>query len=151
MLEKAGIKGTLKRTLNLIGSTMKTPTLIVCVADAEDVNDLTANIVGTQENGKYTGLKALLTTQLTVFVKLKLLAVPRLDNQAVATELLAIAKKLKWYRNIVEDYFAYHAFELLNLSNKGSFFVHFSKSGIKALYYKVLNHCLTTIFVLHSK
>lgn len=75
---------------------------------------------------------------------------PKLDNQAVATELLVIAKKLR-YRNIVEDYFAYHAFELLNLSNKGSFFVHFSKSGIKALYYKVLNHCLTTIFVLHSK
>lgn len=47
MLEKAGIKGTLKRTLNSIGSTMKTPTLIVRVADTEDANDFTANSVGT--------------------------------------------------------------------------------------------------------
>lgn len=93
-LEKAGKTGTLKRTLNSIGSLVKTPTVIVRVADSEDNDTLTANIVGTQENGQYTGLKALLTASSTVFVKPKLLAVPKLDNQAVATELVSIAKKL---------------------------------------------------------
>lgn len=93
-LEKAGKTGTLKRTLNSIGSLVKTPTVIVRVADSEDSDTLTANIVGTQENGQYTGLKALLTASSTVFVKPKLLAVPKLDNQAVATELVSIAKKL---------------------------------------------------------
>lgn len=93
-LEKAGKTGTLKHTLNSIGSLVKTPTVIVRVADSEDSDTLTANIVGTQENGQYTGLKALLTASSTVFVKPKLLAVPKLDNQAVATELVSIAKKL---------------------------------------------------------
>lgn len=93
-LDKAGKTGTLKRTLNSIGSIVKTPTVVVRVADSTNQSTLTANIVGTQENGQYTGLKALLTASSTVFVKPKLLAVPKLDNQAVATELVSIAKKL---------------------------------------------------------
>lgn len=66
--------------------------MIVRVAESDDSDTLTANIVGTQENGKFTGIKALLTAQSTVFVKPKLLCVPQHDNQAVATELLSVAK-----------------------------------------------------------
>ncbi len=62
-LEKAGSTGTLRRTLNSIGSIVKTPTVIVRVAESDDSDTLTANIVGTQENGKFTGIKALLTAQ----------------------------------------------------------------------------------------
>ncbi|SUT91522.1 phage tail sheath protein [Actinobacillus lignieresii] len=93
-LEKAGKTGTLKRTLNSIGSIVRTPTVVVRVSESEDSDTLTANVVGTQENGKFTGLKALLTAQSMVFVKPKLLAAPGLDNQTVATELITISKKL---------------------------------------------------------
>lgn len=103
LLEKAGKKGTLKRTLNAIGGIVKTPTIIVRVADSQEESTLTANIVGSQENGQYTGLKALLTAQSTVFVKPKLLAVPKLDNQAVATELVSIAKKLNAFAFISDN------------------------------------------------
>ncbi|MDG4948726.1 hypothetical protein NYR72_09465 [Actinobacillus equuli subsp. haemolyticus] len=78
VLEKAGKTGTLKRTLNAIGSIVKTPTVVVRVEDSDDSDTLTANIIGSQENGKYTGLKALLTAQSTVFVKPKLIAVAQI-------------------------------------------------------------------------
>ena len=48
LLEKAGKKGTLKRTLNAIGGIVKTPTIIVRVADSKEESTLTAKIVGTQ-------------------------------------------------------------------------------------------------------
>ncbi|GAB1652471.1 hypothetical protein Mh1960_14810 [Mannheimia haemolytica] len=102
-LEKAGSTGTLRRTLNSIGSIVKTPTVIVRVAESDDSDTLTANIVGTQENGKFTGIKALLTAQSTVFVKPKLLCVPQHDNQAVATELLSVAKKLNAFAFISDN------------------------------------------------
>ncbi|HDL6028856.1 TPA: phage tail sheath protein [Mannheimia haemolytica] len=102
-LEKAGSTGTLRRTLNSIGSIVKAPTVIVRVAESDDSDTLTANIVGTQENGKFTGIKALLTAQSTVFVKPKLLCVPQHDNQAVATELLSVAKKLNAFAFISDN------------------------------------------------
>ncbi|MDH2998096.1 phage tail protein [Pasteurellaceae bacterium LFhippo2] len=94
-MAKAGKKGTLKRALNSIGSIVNTPTVVVRVADSDDEETRTANIIGTvTESGEYTGLKALLVANSTVYVKPRLLAVPKFDNQAVATELGVIAKKL---------------------------------------------------------
>ncbi|KMK50488.1 tail sheath protein [[Actinobacillus] muris] len=97
-MANAGSTGTLKRALNAIGSIVNTPTVIVRVADSEDSDTLTANIVGTvTEEGKYTGLKALTVANSVVFVKPRLIAVPKFDNQAVASEIGVIAKKLNGF------------------------------------------------------
>ena len=49
------------------------------------------------------------------------------------------------YKNNVEHYFAYHVSLLLHFGKMDSFFVHISKIGLKALYYKALSHFLATI------
>lgn len=97
----AGKTGTLKRTLNAIGSMVKTPTVIVRVADSDDEETLTANLIGTITNeGKYTGMKALLVAQSIVGVKPRIFAIPKHDTQLVATELLSIAKQLNGFAYI---------------------------------------------------
>lgn len=93
---KAGTTGTLARSLDAIGDLVKTPTIIVRVADSEDNDTLTANIIGTvTDQGEYTGLKALLVANTVCGFKPRILGVPKHDNQAVATELAGIAKKLR--------------------------------------------------------
>ncbi|WP_270562299.1 phage tail sheath protein [Citrobacter portucalensis] len=91
---KAGKKGTLSTSLQAIADQCKPVIVAVRVAEgAEDPDDPEAgkkqtisNIIGTtDENGKYTGLKALLTAQTVTGVKPRILGVPGLDSQEVAT------------------------------------------------------------------
>ncbi|EQC0194972.1 phage tail sheath subtilisin-like domain-containing protein, partial [Enterobacter hormaechei] len=54
------------------------------------------NIIGTtDENGKYTGLKALLTAEAVTGVKPRILGVPGLDSLEVATALAPVCQKLR--------------------------------------------------------
>ncbi|MDF6614323.1 phage tail sheath subtilisin-like domain-containing protein, partial [Escherichia coli] len=54
------------------------------------------NIIGTtDENGKYTGLKALLTAKTVTGVKPRILGVPGLDSQEVATALASTCQSLR--------------------------------------------------------
>lgn len=100
-IAKAGKQGTLSRTLDAIGDLVKTPTIVVRVADSEDDSTLTSNIVGTvTEQGEYTGLKALLVANAVCGFKPRILAVPKYDNQTVATELAAICQKLRAFAYI---------------------------------------------------
>lgn len=95
-MAKAGKTGTLKRTLQAIGELAKAPTIVVRVADSADENERTSNIIGTvTETGEYTGLQALLTAQSVTGFKPRILGVPKLDNQSVATALGAICVKLR--------------------------------------------------------
>lgn len=95
-IAKAGKTGTLKRTLQAIGEQVKTPTIIVRVADSADDDERTSNIIGTiTEQGEYTGLQALLTAQSVTGFKPRILGVPKYDNQAVAAALGAICQKLR--------------------------------------------------------
>lgn len=101
---KAGKKGTLSTSLQAIADQCKPVIVTVRVAEgAEDPDDPEAgkkqtisNIIGTtDENGKYTGLKALLTAQTVTGVKPRILGVPGMDSQEVATALASTCQSLR--------------------------------------------------------
>lgn len=99
---KAGKTGTLARTLQAIADHTNALTVIVRVEESDDSDEeaaaaaTTANIVGTvEEDGTSTGLKALLTSKAALGVTPRILGVPALDSLPVATELAAIAQKLR--------------------------------------------------------
>ena len=119
-IAKAGTKGTLAKSLQLIANQSKPVVVVVRVAegtgdDEEAQKQTTSNIIGsTDENGKYTGLKALLTAKAVTGVKPRILGVPGLDTQEVATALVSVAQKLRafayvsaWGCKTISDVIAY--------------------------------------------
>ncbi|BEL69146.1 MULTISPECIES: phage tail sheath protein [Serratia] len=93
---KAGKKGTLARSLLAIAEQTKPVTVVVRVAEGKDEAETTSNIIGgADENGKYTGMKALLAAQAELGVKPRILGVPGHDNQEVATALAGICQQLR--------------------------------------------------------
>ncbi|MFH7829277.1 phage tail sheath protein [Kluyvera chengduensis] len=100
-IAKAGTKGTLAKSLQAIADQSKPVVIVVRVeegtGDDEEAQAQTiSNIIGTtDENGKYTGLKALLTAKAVTGVKPRILGVPGLDTQEVATALASVAQKLR--------------------------------------------------------
>ncbi|ATX04759.1 phage tail sheath protein [Citrobacter braakii] len=119
-IAKAGTKGTLAKSLQLIANQSKPVVVVVRVAegtgDGEEAQAQTiSNIIGTtDENGKYTGLKALLTAKAVTGVKPRILGVPGLDTQEVATALVSVAQKLRafayvsaWGCKTISDVIAY--------------------------------------------
>ncbi|MBA8030908.1 phage tail sheath protein [Citrobacter freundii] len=119
-IAKAGTKGTLKKSLQLIANQSKPVVVVVRVAegtgdDEEAQAQTVSNIIGTtDENGKYTGLKALLTAKAVTGVKPRILGVPGLDTQEVATALVSVAQKLRafayvsaWGCKTISDVIAY--------------------------------------------
>ncbi|HED2445716.1 TPA: phage tail sheath protein [Citrobacter freundii] len=119
-IAKAGTKGTLKKSLQLIANQSKPVVVVVRVAegtgdDEEAQAQTISNIIGTtDENGKYTGLKALLTAKAVTGVKPRILGVPGLDTQEVVTALVSVAQKLRafayvsaWGCKTISDVIAY--------------------------------------------
>ncbi|MDM3387187.1 phage tail sheath protein [Citrobacter sp. Cb011] len=119
-IAKAGTKGTLAKSLQLIANQSKPVVVVVRVAegtgdDEEAQAQTISNIIGTtDENGKYTGLKALLTAKAVTGVKPRILGVPGLDTQEVATALVSVAQKLRafayvsaWGCKTISDVIAY--------------------------------------------
>ncbi|MDM2766983.1 phage tail sheath protein [Citrobacter sp. Cpo147] len=119
-IAKAGTKGTLAKSLQLIANQSKPVVVVVRVAegtgdDEEAQKQTISNIIGTtDENGKYTGLKALLTAKAVTGVKPRILGVPGLDTQEVATALVSVAQKLRafayvsaWGCKTISDVIAY--------------------------------------------
>ncbi|MGR4051114.1 phage tail sheath protein [Kosakonia cowanii] len=98
-IAKAGKLGTLAASLQAIADQAKPVIVVVRVAEGsgEDASAQTlSNIIGTtDENGKYTGLKALLTAEAVTGVKPRILGVPGLDSLEVATALAPICQKLR--------------------------------------------------------
>lgn len=98
-IAKAGTKGTLASSLQAIADQAKPVIVVVRVAEGsgDDAQAQTiSNIIGTtDENGKYTGLKALLTAEAVTGVKPRILGVPGYDTQEVATALAPICQKLR--------------------------------------------------------
>ncbi|MFI8418505.1 phage tail sheath protein [Serratia sp. NPDC078593] len=93
---KAGKKGTLAHALLAIADQAKPVTVVVRVAEGEDQAATTSNIIGgADENGKYTGMKALLAAQAELGVKPRILGVPGHDNLEVATALATICQQLR--------------------------------------------------------
>ncbi|MDO4698158.1 MAG: phage tail sheath protein [Pasteurellaceae bacterium] len=95
-IAKAGKQGTLARTLDAIGDMVRTPTIVVRVEHSDDESTMNSNVIGTvTEQGEYTGLQALLIANTVCGLKPRILAVPKYDTQAVASELAGICKKLR--------------------------------------------------------
>lgn len=101
-IAKAGKKGTLAASLQAIADQAKPVVVVVRVAEGtgDDADAALAqtvsNIIGTtDENGKYTGLKALLTAEAVTGVKPRILGVPGFDTLEVATALAPICQKLR--------------------------------------------------------
>ena len=99
---KAGKTGTLLPALTAIGDQCKPVTVVVRVAESENDDEEEAkaetlsNILGgAGADGKYTGLKALLTAEAVTGVKPRILGVPGLDSQEVATALATVCQSLR--------------------------------------------------------
>ncbi|WP_413528117.1 phage tail sheath protein [Rahnella inusitata] len=99
---KAGKTGTLLPALTAIGDQCKPVTVVVRVAESEeeDTDDAAAetlsNIIGgADERGQYTGMKALLTAEAVTGVKPRILGVPGMDSQEVATALATVCQSLR--------------------------------------------------------
>ncbi|NUL36882.1 phage tail sheath protein [Kosakonia sacchari] len=101
-IAKAGKKGTLAASLQAIADQAKPVIVVVRVAEGTGDDEEAAlaqtisNIIGTtDENGKYTGLKALLTAEAVTGVKPRILGVPGFDTTEVATALAPVCQKLR--------------------------------------------------------
>ncbi len=93
---RAGKKGTLASALQAIADQAKPVTVVVRVAEGATDAETISNIIGTtDENGQYTGMKALLSAQTQLDVKPRILGVPGLDSLEVATSLASIAQQLR--------------------------------------------------------
>lgn len=96
---KAGTKGTLACTMSAIASQTNPATVIVRVAEGATPAETTSNVIGgTDVNGQYTGLHALLAAESGgPRVKPRILGAPGLETPAVTAELASIAQKLRGF------------------------------------------------------
>lgn len=93
---KAGTQGTLKDTLTTIGQQSKPVIVVVRVAEGIDDEETTANVIGTTTaTGQRTGLQALLTAKQKLGVTPRIIGVPTLDTQPVATAMVPIFQQLR--------------------------------------------------------
>ncbi|MDQ7733746.1 phage tail sheath protein [Halomonas sp. SpR1] len=92
----AGTTGTLARSLRAIVEETRALCVVVRVAEGEDEAETTANIIGSvTATGQKTGIQALLAAEQRFGVKPRILGVPELDNEDVASALVSIAIKLR--------------------------------------------------------
>ncbi len=94
-IEKAGTKGTLARSLQAIADQTNAVIVVVRVEQKIDEAEQTTAVIGGQVNGKYTGMKALLTAEQNLKVKPRILGAPGLDSAPVAAAFGGIAEKLR--------------------------------------------------------
>jgi phage tail sheath protein FI len=95
-LGKSGTQGTLSRALNAIGDHGNALCVVVRVAPGVDEAATNTAVIGTvTPAGQRTGMQALLSAQAQLNIKPRILACPGLDTLPVATELAAIAQKLR--------------------------------------------------------
>jgi phage tail sheath protein FI len=98
---KAGTSGTLLKVLQAIASQTKPVAVVVRVAEGATDAETTTNVIGTvTAAGKYTGMKALLAAKAQLGIKPRILGVPFLDTQPVATALATIAQSLRAFAYI---------------------------------------------------
>ncbi|MEJ2794387.1 phage tail sheath protein [Iodobacter sp. LRB] len=96
-----GTKGTMLRTLRAIAKQTSPIVVMVRVGQGKDEKETEQNIIGgTDETGRFTGLKALLAANSIVHVKPRILGVPGYDTLLVANELASICQKLRGFAYI---------------------------------------------------
>jgi phage tail sheath protein FI len=93
---KAGVGGTLARTLDAIADHGAPIVVVVRVAEGLDELATTSNVIGTvTAAGQYTGMQALLAAEARVGVRPRSLGCPGLDSLDVATALATVCQKLR--------------------------------------------------------
>lgn len=103
-LANAGTQGTLKQTLTAIAAQAKAVCVVVRVATGVDDAATSTNVIGgTDANGRFTGMQALLSAQAKVGVKPRIIGAPGLDTLEVATALAALAPKLRAMAYVYAD------------------------------------------------
>lgn len=97
-IAKAGTQGTLRAALQSIADQVNTMVVVVRVPTAVLPAEQSAAVIGTTTaEGKYTGLKALLTAKTSLGVKPRIIGAPGLDDAAVTAELVITAQKLRGF------------------------------------------------------
>lgn len=94
-VSKAGVQGTLARTLQAIADQTNALTVVVRVATKQTPAEQKTAVIGGVVNGKYTGMKALLVAEAQLKVKPRILGAPGLDSAEVAQALVSMADKLR--------------------------------------------------------
>ncbi|GAB7553134.1 phage tail sheath protein [Novosphingobium sp. 11B] len=94
---KAGKLGTLKAALEAIGDQSSPVVIVVRVEEGATTAETDDNVIGDTTGGTYTGLQALLAAESLVGVRPRIIGAPGLDTQAVSTELVIAAKKLRGF------------------------------------------------------
>ena len=94
-IEKAGAGGTLARSLRAIGDQVKTPIVVVVVAEGDDAAATNLAVLGGTVDGRRTGMGALLAAEARLGVRPRILGAPGLDSMPVTVGLVTIAKKLR--------------------------------------------------------
>ncbi|MGE4773549.1 phage tail sheath protein [Yersinia enterocolitica] len=93
---KAGTKGTLAASLLAIADQARPVTIVVRVATGSNEAGTATNLIGgVDQNGRYTGMKALLDAQSVTGVRPRILGVPGLDSLHVSTALAGICQQLR--------------------------------------------------------
>jgi len=94
---KAGKLGTLKKALEAIGDQCSPIVVVVRVKEGDTTAETDANVIGATDGSTYTGLQALLAAESLLSVRPRIIGAPGLDTQAVTTELVITAKKLRGF------------------------------------------------------
>lgn len=94
---KAGKLGTLKKALEAIGDQASPIVVVVRVKEGADQAATDVNVIGATTGNSYTGLQALLAAESLVGVRPRIIGAPGLDTQAVTTELVIAARKLRGF------------------------------------------------------
>lgn len=93
---KAGVTGTLARSLRAIADQTRPVLVVIRVAEGEDDAETASNVIGTvTAEGARTGMQALLSAVSQLGVVPRILGTPGLETQAVTTALAVVAKKLR--------------------------------------------------------
>lgn len=100
VMDKAGSTGSLLASLKAIADQSQPIVVAVRVQEADTEAETTSNIIGGTLNGKYTGLKALLSAQGQLGVTPRIIGVPGYDNQFVANELASLCQNLRAFSYI---------------------------------------------------
>jgi len=95
---KAGVLGTLAKSLRAIADQTRPVIVVVRVAEGDDAAETASNVIGTTDaSGQKTGMQALLAAQARLGVKPKILGTPGLETQAVTAALAVVAQKLRGF------------------------------------------------------
>ena len=94
-IAKAGLLGTLSKTLQAIVDQCDPLVIVVRVDTGADEAATTANVIGSTATGSYTGMQALLAAQAQLGARPRIIGAPGLDTPAVAAALAIVAKSLR--------------------------------------------------------